>query len=1288
MACKYYDITISEIDIADATGNTFFPDLNGKVFVKYTDCDGTEQEVGYDTPGTYVDEFCANNNEYVLLGFYSDNQPFAITRNSTYSEQSDCSSEICPGNLITNPNFDNNLDGWDVTPFSYVWSWSSNLGGSALFTGSNDEPGVLSQNILTVGETYDISFDVRYDQISPNGQIMSVFAGDTEVIVTPSVGLSTINLTMVCTSNTTFSIYVIFFNTPEIYVTNVCITQQPTPTTLCFEYIGVGPNILYQCSVQSEPTFYNGRNYWVLNGCPTDSWNNYPECPIIDNNNYIWWNGSSWVHSDTLGGGFVFTTLANPGLSPIQILGTYEWTSALINYSTCAPQMLNSFSGPCVPLSTPTPTPTPTNTQTPTKTPTQTPTQTQTPTNTVTSSQTPSTTPISCGLGLIKTNSEYYYTDCCGNFISGFNNTGDGLQVSFNYNLPRGGVGKLNVPATISCPSPTPTPTQTVTPSNTATPTVTPTNTVTPTQSVTPSITPSNTPVTRLQNSCDVITLFDLGVSCNVIQSPTESNPLGGILSVNVTGGTSPYSFSWVGTNQRSQTLNGVPAGTYQVIVTDYAWPDGQPDGVSDYTATTICELVGPVPTSTPTMTPTPTQTTPVQCVDLCLIAIGGKGVPNDGPYQFTCNGTQNGRFRWTSGRTDIVWNPINNRWEIYIAGTTTPFTLGGGIVASTTFDLIPDSAWAVFGGDLSYTLTMTRGYCPTAIPLQVSVDETNSSCQGTTNCNGSLTILAENGYPPYLYSIDGGTTYSSDYTFTNLCPNTYSVVVRDSFNNTQNSSVSVGFDSSPTTYQLSLTNVGTATPITVPNVSQTITQVMELVVTPPLPVGVSVTFNLKSSAERTINSPGVANSTINWTVTKNGQSVNTVISPTTISSQGTRPFCSVNDTQLINLTEYSSLITITNGDVVNITSTTVDTITNGQVSSQTNCTTNIKTVIRAVIERAEATGNNCSAAIGSSRQVQTNELTYVPVTITNPCTNCVSQDITIGTQIWSKCNLDVTTYSDGTPIPQVTDPTAWVGLTTGAWCYYDNNSVTGVTYGKLYNWFAVAGIWNEASKTDVNQRKKLAPNGYHIPSDTEWTVLTDYLGGESVAGGKMKEPEFCHWNTPNIDATNITNFSGFAGGGRGTDGIFGGIRDFGIWWSSTEGALNAYYRFMTTNSDDCLRSFRFKNSGYSVRLIKDPPLPEVLEHNSYGSGVNPLVPTLCAPSALIYGKLYSYASQGTSPAVGITLYYDRLPNNVLSQPLNPVNGITNVMGWNGGQKYRFTVSGAPGVITTINPCT
>jgi len=590
---------------------------------------------------------------------------------------------------------------------------------------------------------------------------------------------------------------------------------------------------------------------------------------------------------------------------------------------------------------------------------------------------------ISCGLGYIKTGSEYYYTDCCGNFITGYNNTGVELEVTFNLDLSNSGVGNLNTYVTPVCETPTPTPTPTITPTNTVTPTQTPTNTLTPTPSITPSITPSNTPVTRLKNDCDVITLFDLGVSCNVIQSPTESDPLSGILSLNVTGGTAPYSFVWNGI-PGNQTLFGIGAGSYQVVVTDYKCADGS----SDYTATTTCVLSGPVPSLTPTTTPTPTPTSPVQCVDLCFIAIAPFGIPNEGPIQFVCDGTQNGRFRWTSdARLDIIWNPINNRWEMYQKYTTplVPYTLGGGIVASTTFDLIPDSAWDVFGGTMDYSITMTRGECSEVIPLQVKVDFTNTSCQNLTTCNGSLTILAEDGYPPYQYSIDGGLTYSENNTYNYLCPNTYLVKVVDSFNNVYNTNVSIGYDSPVTTYQLTF-DVGNATVTTVPNVSKTISQPVTLVVTPPLPVGVSVTFGINSTALTTINSPGTADSLVTWDIRKNGQPVTVVPLPTTTVSQGTRPFCSVNDTQLITSTSYvGASMTITNGDVVTMVSRTTETITNGQVSSQTNCTTNIKTEISAAILTPEVGGNNCSTAVGSSTQIVTNELTYVPTTVVAP---------------------------------------------------------------------------------------------------------------------------------------------------------------------------------------------------------------------------------------------------------------------------------------------------------------
>ena len=215
----------------------------------------------------------------------------------------------------------------------------------------------------------------------------------------------------------------------------------------------------------------------------------------------------------------------------------------------------------------------------------------------------------------------------------------------------------------------------------------------------------------------------------------------------------------------------------------------------------------------------------------------------------------------------------------------------------------------------------------------------------------------------------------------------------------------------------------------------------------------------------------------------------------------------------------------------------------------------------------------------GGNSPVYSNELMLT--------TTALLPTITIGTQFWQNTNLNVSSYSDGTSIPQVTDPTAWVNLTTGAWCYYNNDSATGTTYGKLYNWYAVVGIWNEASKTDVTQRKKLAPTGYHVPSDAEWTTLTDYLGGVGVAGGKMKATTL--WNSPNTDATNTSGFTGLPGGCRGYTGTFGNVGNIGIWWSSSEAnTAVAWDRNLNYNNGGANSYLNDETNGYSVRCLRD----------------------------------------------------------------------------------------------------
>ena len=192
--------------------------------------------------------------------------------------------------------------------------------------------------------------------------------------------------------------------------------------------------------------------------------------------------------------------------------------------------------------------------------------------------------------------------------------------------------------------------------------------------------------------------------------------------------------------------------------------------------------------------------------------------------------------------------------------------------------------------------------------------------------------------------------------------------------------------------------------------------------------------------------------------------------------------------------------------------------------------------------------------------------------------------EVVIGTQTWKIKNLDVTTYSDGTAIPQVTDATAWAALTTGAWCYYNNDSANGAIYGKLYNWYAVAGIHDTDAATP---NKILAPTGYHIPSDAEWTTLTTFLGGESVAGGKMKATTL--WSSPNTGATNSSGFTGLPGRYRSSGGTFDGIGTNGFWWSSSEyDAALAWFRNLNYNNGSAGRGYGNKSYGFSVRSLRD----------------------------------------------------------------------------------------------------
>ena len=198
---------------------------------------------------------------------------------------------------------------------------------------------------------------------------------------------------------------------------------------------------------------------------------------------------------------------------------------------------------------------------------------------------------------------------------------------------------------------------------------------------------------------------------------------------------------------------------------------------------------------------------------------------------------------------------------------------------------------------------------------------------------------------------------------------------------------------------------------------------------------------------------------------------------------------------------------------------------------------------------------------------------------------------VIIGSQEWVKENLNVSKYNDGTIIPQVTDPTAWGNLTTGAWCYYNNDATNGLIYGKLYNYYAVAGIHDTIASTP---NKVLAPIGFHVPTDTNWTTLTDYLGGFLVAGGEMKEIGTAHWMSPNTGATNSSGFTGLADGYRWYYGTDGGMGLYANWWSSTlytnitTNTVSVWIRHMDHDNAAISKNDGLKEFGLSVRLLND----------------------------------------------------------------------------------------------------
>lgn len=212
-------------------------------------------------------------------------------------------------------------------------------------------------------------------------------------------------------------------------------------------------------------------------------------------------------------------------------------------------------------------------------------------------------------------------------------------------------------------------------------------------------------------------------------------------------------------------------------------------------------------------------------------------------------------------------------------------------------------------------------------------------------------------------------------------------------------------------------------------------------------------------------------------------------------------------------------------------------------------------------------------------------EPTPTPITVTDKDGN-VYNTITIGTQVWMVENLKVTKYNDGTPIPNVTSNTAWAALTTGAYCDYNNDAANGTKYGKLYNWYAI-------------NTGKLAPEGWHVPTDAEWMTFESYIASKFGSSGteakalaaKTDWKATTSAGSPGNDLSinNSIGFSALPGGYRGAEnGFFNALEMNSSWWSTDGFSTGAWGRYLSFNMADLSGYSSLKGNGMSVRCIKD----------------------------------------------------------------------------------------------------
>jgi len=373
---------------------------------------------------------------------------------------------------------------------------------------------------------------------------------------------------------------------------------------------------------------------------------------------------------------------------------------------------------------------------------------------------------------------------------------------------------------------------------------------------------------------------------------------------------------------------------------------------------------------------------------------------------------------------------------------------------------------------------------------------------------------------------------------------------------------------------------------------------------------GISLFGAYWSSTNTDINDPevwllsiGSENRIVGWTDVETlemGASIRCIkdtISIVSISTLTTTAITSINTTSATSggditsdggasITARGVVWSTSTSPTISLTTKTSDGIGKGFfTSSLTNLTPKTTYYVRAYATNSAGTGygNEISFTTSDSSNVMGIPCPGTP-TVKDIDGNSYNT-VQIGTQCWTKENLRVTKYRDGSVMPLDESGGAegngsgqtWSSRTTGARTVYDHSVNNLTTYGYLYNWYA------------VSDTKGICPSGWHVPRDGEWTNLTNYLGGEAIAGGKIKTTGTVFWQSPNTGASNESGFSALPGGCRLNEGSFINFRSNAFFWSTTESSSsNAWLRSLSLYSGNVFRSDYGKRLGYSVRCLRD----------------------------------------------------------------------------------------------------